>query len=68
VDAQRYVNCAKVSLTNELLTCGLVALLYPLMKDWGMSCQRRLPPFWKVLLDFFVFLVVAEFIFYYSHR
>ncbi|CAK8697470.1 unnamed protein product [Clavelina lepadiformis] len=68
VDASRYIQCCRVSLTNEILSCLMIWLLYPIMRESGMSCQNRLPPIWRLPIDFYAFLIVVEIMFYYSHR
>ncbi|XP_078480996.1 zinc finger protein isoform X2 [Ciona intestinalis] len=68
VEPARFLHCCRVAFRNELLSCGMVMLLYPIMKYTGMTCQAPLPPIWKGFLHFVAFVLVDEFIFYYSHR
>lgn len=69
VNWQMYKKTLRRVLFNALVTSFLFQLaIYPLVAWRGMSCDYELPSFRSVVWDSFLYLVVVEIGFYYSHR
>lgn len=69
VDRQRLIYVIKTVLINQFLVgVPLTVLSYRAMTSRGFAPIRQLPSFPSVLLDLFVFIIVEEIGFYYSHR
>ena len=58
----------KVAFTNECITYVMMYLMYPYMVKMNVSHKAPLPEAWKVWIQFYIFVYMSEFIFYYSHR
>uniref|UniRef100_A0A8C4SAE8 Fatty acid hydroxylase domain containing 2 n=1 Tax=Erpetoichthys calabaricus TaxID=27687 RepID=A0A8C4SAE8_ERPCA len=69
VDPAKLRQAVKKVLFNQLfLSVPMVIVMYPVMKWRGNPCGPELPTFHWVLLEFFVFGLIEEVLFYYSHR
>jgi len=69
VDRKKFWQSARDVLKNQIIiNIPMSYFLYPLQKARGMSATDPLPSFIEVILNFAVFVVVEEILFYYSHR
>ena len=69
VNWQTYKKTLRRVLFNALVTTAVFQLtMYPLMVWRGMPCGYELPSFQRVIWDTFIYVVIVETGFYYSHR
>ncbi|XP_078481000.1 fatty acid hydroxylase domain-containing protein 2-like [Ciona intestinalis] len=68
VKPRRFFWCCAVVLFNEILSCVLIYLTYPIMKYTGMSCDQPVPQLWKMYLLFVAFGHFGYSAFHYFHR
>uniref|UniRef100_F6WMR0 Fatty acid hydroxylase domain-containing protein n=1 Tax=Ciona intestinalis TaxID=7719 RepID=F6WMR0_CIOIN len=60
--------CCAVVLFNEILSCVLIYLSYPIMKLTGMSCDQPVPQLWKMYLLYVGFGYLNIIAFFYLHK
>eukprot|EP00116_Pleurobrachia_bachei_P007535 sb/3467797/ len=69
VDQKKLWSCIRTSAFNLLIVSPVVTLvLYPMALALGSYHKGQLPTFERLLLEFVVFTLVEEVLFYYSHR
>ncbi|XP_018673354.2 fatty acid hydroxylase domain-containing protein 2-like [Ciona intestinalis] len=68
VEPRRFFWCCAVVLFNEILSCVLIYLSYPIMKYTGMSCDQPVPQLWKMYLLYMAFGYLNDASFFFGHR
>nr|XP_026696609.1 LOW QUALITY PROTEIN: fatty acid hydroxylase domain-containing protein 2 [Ciona intestinalis] len=69
VESRRFFwACCAVVLFNEILSCVLIYLSYPIMKLTGMSCDQPVPQLWKMYLLYVGFGYLNIIAFFYLHK